>query len=231
MAIAVPIWAALWNGERIYLLLGQEPEIAREGARGQEYNSSWPLPNRVDHNVNLAFTRMLAGPLDFTPGIFDLQHQGADSNRRVQSTLAHQLALYVVLYSPVQMAADLPENYLARPEAFQFIKDVPADWEESIALDGEVGDYVVFARKDRDSDEWFIGAITDEQARNLSIPLDFLDRGRKYTATLYRDGDDADWASNPLAVEIERRDVMAADTLALPLAAGGGAAVRLAPAP
>lgn len=205
--------------------------LTREGARGQEYNSSWPLPNRVDHNVNLVYTRMLAGPLDFTPGIFDLQHQGADSNRRVNSTLAHQLALYVVLYSPVQMAADLPENYLARPDAFQFIKDVPTDWDESVALDGEIGDYVVFARKDRNSDDWYVGAISDEQPRNLSIPLDFLDQGRRYTATTYRDGDDADWASNPLALQIERGVVTATDKLALPLAAGGGAAVRLVPEP
>ena len=205
--------------------------LTREGARGQEYNSSWPLPNRVDHNVNLAYTRMLAGPLDFTPGIFDLQHQGADSNRRVNSTLAHQLALYVVLYSPVQMAADLPENYLARPDAFQFIKDVPTDWDESIAVAGEVGDYVVFARKDRNSDDWFVGAISDEHARVVSIPLDFLDSNQRYTATIYRDGDEADWDSNPLALEIEQRPVSAADRLALPLAAGGGAAVRFAPQP
>ena len=205
--------------------------LTREGARGQEYNSSWPLPNRVDHNVNLVYTRMLAGPLDFTPGIFDLQHQGADSNRRVNSTLAHQLALYVVLYSPVQMAADLPENYLARPDAFQFIKDVPSDWDESVAIAGETGDYVVFARKDRSSEDWFIGAISDEQLREIRVSLDFLDKGRRYTATIYRDGDDADWALNPLELEIERRPVTAADTLVLPLAAGGGAAVRIAPQP
>lgn len=204
--------------------------LTREGARGQEYNSSWPLPNRVDHNVNLVYTRLLAGPLDFTPGIFDLQHQGPDSNRRVNSTLAHQLALYVVFYSPAQMAADLPRNYQARPDAFQFIRDVPADWDDSIALAGEVGDFVVFARQDRDSDDWYVGAITDEQAREISVPLDFLDAGRRYTATVYRDGDDADWQSNPLALEIEQRAVTAADTLLLPLAAGGGAAVRLAPA-
>ena len=205
--------------------------LTREGARGQEYNSSWPLPNRVDHNVNLVYTRLLAGPLDFTPGIFDLQHQGPDSNRRVNSTLAHQLALYVVIYSPVQMAADLPRNYLARPDAFQFIKDVPADWGDSIALAGEIGDFVVFARQDRNSDDWYVGAITDERARDVSVPLDFLAAGRRYTATIYRDGDDADWQSNPLALEIEQRTVTAADALLLPLAAGGGAAVRLEPRP
>jgi alpha-glucosidase len=204
--------------------------LTREGARGQEYNSSWPLPNRVDHNVNLVYTRMLAGPLDFTPGIFNLLHQGADSNRRVNSTLAHQLALYLVLYSPVQMAADLPGNYLARPDAFQFIRDVPTDWDESIALAGEVGDYVVFARGDRDSDDWYVGAITDGSPRRIEVPLDFLDAGTRYTATIYRDGDDADWDTNPLSLEIEQRVVTAADSLALRLAAGGGVAVRLEPA-
>jgi alpha-glucosidase len=129
------------------------------------------------------------------------------------------------------MAADLPENYLARPDAFRFIRDVPTDWDESIAVAGEVGDYVVFARKDRNSSDWFVGAISDEQARVVSIRLDFLDSDQRYTATVYRDGDDADWASNPLALEIEQRSVSAADTLALPLAAGGGAAVRFAPRP
>ncbi|MDJ0905717.1 MAG: glycoside hydrolase family 97 protein [Woeseiaceae bacterium] len=205
--------------------------LTREGARGQEYNSAWPLPNRVDHTVNLVYTRMLAGPLDFTPGIFNLQHQGADSNRRVNSTLAHQLALYIVLYSPVQMAADLPRNYLARPDAFQFIKDVPTDWEDSVALAGKAGDFVVFARRDRNSDDWYIGAITDESARQVDVPLDFLEAGQRYTATIYRDGDDAHWESNPLAVEIEQRIVTAADSLTLPLAAGGGAALRLEPQP
>ena len=201
--------------------------LTREGARGQEYNSSWPLPNRVDHNVNLVYTRMLAGPLDFTPGIFNLQHQGKSSNRRVQSTLAHQLALYVVLYSPVQMAADLPENYVARPDAFQFIRDVPTDWEESIAVAGEAGEFVAYARKDRGSDDWYVGAITDGQSRKVEVPLDFLDEDRRYLATLYRDGDDADWDANPLSLVIERQLVASSASLTLALAPGGGAAIRL----
>ena len=142
--------------------------ISREGARGQEYNAGWSDPNPVDHNVTLIYTRLLGGPMDFTPGIFDLLHQGPDSEFRVQSTLMHQLALYVVLYSPIQMAADLPKNYEARPDVFQFIKDVPTDWEESVALAGEVGDFVVFARKERGGQDWYLGAIAGAQATGPS---------------------------------------------------------------
>lgn len=203
--------------------------ITREGARGQEYNSGWAAPNRVDHNVTLVYTRLLGGPLDFTPGIFDLLHQGAGSRRRVQSTLAHQLALYVTIYSPVQMAADLPENYLQRPDAFRFIKDVPTDWEESVALAGEVGDFVVFARQRRAGEDWYVGAITDEQARSIDVPLRFLDAGRRYVATIYRDGDDAHWRTNPYSFVVDRRVVTRSDSIVLPLAAGGGAAIQLAP--
>ncbi len=204
--------------------------ISREGARGQEYNAAWAAPNPPSHNVTLPFTRMLSGPMDFTPGIFDLRHQGPDSGFRVESTLAHQLALYVVLYSPIQMAADLPENYEARPDAFQFIKDVPTDWEESIALDGEVGEFVVFAREQRGGGDWYVGAIGGEKAQDISVPLSFLEPDKSYVATVYRDGDEADWESNPYDYVIERRSLTAGDTLELTLAAGGGAAIRLQPA-
>ncbi|GAB4522932.1 MAG: glycoside hydrolase family 97 protein [Amphiplicatus sp.] len=214
--------------------------IAREGARGQEYNA-WGLPpNPPEHAAILPYTRMLSGPMDFTPGIFDLEPNRRppvredmprhDPASRVQTTLAKQLALYVVLYSPIQMAADLPENYEKRPDAFQFILDVPTDWEESAALAGEVGDYVVFARKERGGEDWFVGALTDEEARDLKVPLDFLDEGRAYVAQVYRDGPDAHWETNPYAMVIEERRVTRADALALPLAPGGGAAVRLRPA-
>ena len=203
--------------------------ISREGARGQEYNAGWALPNPPEHNVLLAFTRMLAGPMDFTPGIFNLLHQGPDSQFRVQSTLMHQLALYVVLYSPIQMAADLPENYQRFPDAFQFIIDVPTDWEQSVAVAGEVGDYVVFARQQRGGDDWYLGAITDEKARSLRIPLEFLDADRAYLATIYRDGDEADWEKNPYDYVIEEREFDHAMTLELQLAAGGGAAIRFRP--
>lgn len=203
--------------------------ISREGARGQEYNASWSAPNPPSHNVTLPYTRLLAGPMDFTPGIFDLAHQGAESGYRVQSTLMQQLALYVAFYSPIQMAADLPENYAKFPDAFRFIRDVPADWEQSIALAGEVGDFVVFARQQRGGDDWFIGALSGDDARSLSIALEFLDGDRRYRATIYRDGDDAHWRTNPYDYVIDTQTVTQASVLDLSLAAGGGAAIRLSP--
>jgi len=203
--------------------------ISREGARGQEYNADWAVPNPPEHNVLLTFTRLLGGPMDFTPGIFDLLHQGPDTEFRVQSTLMHQLALYVVLYSPIQMAADLPENYARHSDAFQFIVDVPTDWEESIAVAGEVGDYVVLARKERGGDDWFLGAITDEVSRELRVPLSFLSDGHDYTATVYRDGKRADWETNPYDYVIEERVLNHDSALKLKLAAGGGAAIQFRP--
>ena len=203
--------------------------LTREGSRGMEFNAWDPVPNPPEHEPMLAFTRMLAGPMDFTPGIFDLDFEVNGVERRVQSTLARQLALYVVLYSPIHMAADLPENYLARPDAFQFIVDVPTDWEESIALEGEVGEYVVTARRRRDGDDWFLGAITNEFDRRLSIDLAFLDAGERYRAEIYADGDGAHWESNPYAIEIREATLTSTDTLELKLAAGGGAAVRFRP--
>ncbi|KJZ02347.1 glycoside hydrolase family 97 protein [Pseudoalteromonas piscicida] len=206
--------------------------IAREGARGQEFNAWGTPPNPPEHVPMLAFTRMLAGPMDFTPGIFDMGFNGlGDKTNRPQTTLAKQLALYVVLYSPIQMAADLPENYLAKPDAFQFIKDVPTDWEHSIALAGEVGDYVVFARKERkhkqySGNDWFLGAVTDEEAREIPITLDFLESGKTFEAQIYADGNKAEWKQNPYEMNIYRKKVTSADKLILKLAAGGGAAIR-----
>jgi alpha-glucosidase len=144
----------------------------------------------------------------------------------VQSTLATQLALYVLVYSPVQMAADLPENYDKRPDAFQFIRDVPTDWETSRTLQGEIGDYVVIARQQRGAADWYLGATTDENARALTIPLDFLELGRKYEAQIYRDAADADYLKNPTALVIEKRRVTAKDRIEAALAPGGGLAVR-----
>lgn len=204
--------------------------LSREGARGQEYNANWSAPNPPDHNATLPYTRLLAGPMDFTPGIFDLTHHGPDSGYRVQSTLMQQLALYVTIYSPIQMVADLPENYAKHPDAFRFIRDVPTDWEQSIALAGEVGDFVVFARRQRGAGDWYIGAVTDEQARTLTVPLDFLDHDRQYRATIYRDGDDAHWRTEPYDYVIDTRTVTGSSVLELKLAAGGGAAIRLSPA-
>ncbi len=204
--------------------------LTREGVRGQEFNAWGDPPNPPEHLTILPFTRMLSGPADYTPGIFNLTFQGPESKQRVQTTLAKQLAAYVVLYSPLQMAADLPENYEARPDAFQFIVDVPVDWEQSIALDGEVGDFVVWARQRRGGDDWYVGAVTDEEERQVGISLDFLDPDRDYTATIYRDGDEADWQSNPYDLVIEQRTVTAADTMSLRLATSGGAAIQLVPA-
>ena len=205
--------------------------LTREGARGQEFAVWGDEPNPPEHTVMLPFTRMLAGPLDFTPGLFDLDFEARGRQRRVKTTLAKQLALYVVLYSPIHMVPDLIENYERHTDAFQFIVDVPTDWEESIAVAGAIGDYVTIARKVRGGDDWFVGAITDETPRTSNVPLDFLDAEREYVATIYRDGDGAGWESNPHEYAIEKRIVDADGTLELRLAAGGGAAIRISPAP
>ncbi len=197
--------------------------VAREGARGMEYNAWGDPPNPPEHEANLVFTRMLAGPMDFTPGVLSLTGRGG---QRIQSTIAKQLALYVVIYSPIQMAADLPENYARYPDPFKFIRDVPVDWAETRVLNGAVGDYVTIARKDRASDDWYLGSVTDENARVLSIPLDFLDAGRSYTAEIYRDGDDADWKTRADSLVIEKRPAKRGDVWPLKLAAGGGLAIR-----
>jgi alpha-glucosidase len=199
--------------------------LSREGARGQEYNA-WGNPvNPPEHVAILPFTRMLSGPMDYTPGIVDLD--GYDPKHRVPHTLAKELSLYVVLYSPVQMAADLPENYARHPDALQFIRDVPTDWDESIALAGEVGDFVAIARKQRGQPDWYLGALTDENARTLKLPLAFLDPGTQYVAEIYRDGPLADWQARPYDMVVEQRRVTAGDTLELALATSGGAAIRL----
>jgi alpha-glucosidase len=210
--------------------------MSREGARGQEYNA-WGGEggNPPEHETNLYFTRMLAGPMDFTPGIFDLLiDRGTGRPRRVEesrprTTLAKQLALYVVIYSPLQMAADLPENYEGKP-AFQFIRDVAVDWETSKTIDGAIGDYVIVARKAKNSNDWFLGAITDESGRTFNVPLNFLSPGRKYTAEIYADGPGANWATNPLPVTISKRTVDSATNLSVVLAPGGGQAIRFTPA-
>jgi len=203
--------------------------LSREGARGQEYNAWGQPPNDPAHTTILPFTRMLAGPMDFTPGIFDLSFgKDLSEETRVQTTLAKQLALYVILYSPIQMAADLPRNYDARPDAFQFIKDVPVDWENSITLDGHPGDFIVTVRQERGTNAWYLGAITDENARTVQIPLDFLD-GFAYEVQIYRDGPNADWRINPYAFETAFQTVSQHDTLTLQLAPGGGTAIAFIP--
>ncbi|MEZ5955233.1 MAG: glycoside hydrolase family 97 protein [Hyphomonas sp.] len=204
--------------------------ISREGARGQEYNAwGYPHLNPPEHETILPWTRMMSGPMDFTPGIFDLTFDGPDADNRVQTTLAKQLALYVVLYSPIQMAADLPENYEARPEAFEFITRVPTDWEQSIAIAGEVGEYVAYARQERAGEDWFLGTVTDENGRTVSLPTDYLTPGVTYTAKVWVDGPGADWKTAPYDLSIYTRDLQQGDTLTLTLAPGGGAAVWLTP--
>ena len=203
--------------------------LTREGSRGQEFAIWGQVPNPPEHTVVLAHTRMLGGPMDFTPGMFDLHPVRDGVQKRIQTTLAKQLALYVVLYSPMQMVPDLPENYAARPDAFQFIIDVPTDWEESVALDGAVGDFVVIARQARGTGDWYLGAITDEESRDVSVPLHMLEEGVDYIAEIYRDGEAAHWNDSPYALTIERRTVSRATSLELRLAAGGGTAVRFRP--
>jgi alpha-glucosidase len=210
--------------------------MTREGARGQEYNAwSGDGGNPPEHEINLFFTRLLAGPMDYTPGIFDLLiERGTGRPRRpdearVRTTLAKQLALYVVLYSPLQMAADLPENYERQP-AFQFIRDVAVDWDTTRVIEGSIGDYVVVARRERGGQTWFLGAITDEEGRTFDVPLSFLTPGRRYLAEIYADGPNANWLENPLPVTISRRPVTSATRLRLVLAPGGGQAIRIRPA-
>jgi alpha-glucosidase len=210
--------------------------MTREGSRGQEYNA-WGGDggNPPEHETILFFTRLLAGPMDFTPGIFDLLiERGTGRPRRpeeprVRTTLAKQLALYVTIYSPLQMAADLPENYERQP-AFQFIRDVAVDWDTTRVLGARIGDYVVVARRERGAQTWFVGAITDEEGRTLDVPLSFLTPGRRYVAEIYADGPNAHWLTNPLPVTITRRAVTAATRLRLVLAPGGGQAIRIRPA-
>lgn len=200
--------------------------VSREGARGQEFNA-WGRPtNPPEHRAILPFTRLLAGPMDFTPGIFDLTFGKTKVEERVQSTLATQLAEYVVIYSPVHMAADLPENYEKRPDAFQFIKDVPVDWERSRTVAGAIGDYTVVARQQRGGRDWYLGAVTDEIARSVPVTLDFLEPGRRYEAQIYRDAPNAHYVSNPHALETAKQTVRRGQRLTLRMAPGGGQAIR-----
>ena len=201
--------------------------MSREGARGQEYNGGSPdTGNAPDHTTILPFTRLLSGPLDYTPGVFHFDYRATRPNNRVPSTLANQLALYVVLYSPVQMAVDLLEHYDEHPDAFRFIRDVPTDWEQSRTLQGRIGEYAVVARQDRKGADWYLGAITNGEARTLSVPLDFLSPGRRYEAQIYADGPGADWRTAPDRVAIGSRVVTAGDKLSVALAPGGGQAIR-----
>jgi hypothetical protein len=204
--------------------------IAAEAARGNEFNA-WSSGNPPSHETILPFTRLLGGPMDYTPGIFEIKMSYYDKTKKeqVHTTLTKQLALYVTMYSPLQMAADLPENYERYPDAFQFIKDVAVDWQESKYLEAEPGDYLTVARKDKKSENWFLGAITDENARNSEIKLDFLSPNKKYKAIIYQDSKTAHWEKNPISYEIKTMTVTSKTKLKLVLAAGGGTAVSFVP--
>jgi len=200
--------------------------LACEAARGNEYNA-WSIGNAPEHETILPFTRLMGGPMDYTPGIFEIKMSYYDKNKkeRVHTTLAKQLALYLTMYSPLQMAADLPESYEKHLDAFQFIKDVAVDWDDSKYLLAEPGDYLAVARKAKGKDDWFVGAVTDENARTLNIPLSFLDDNTDYIATIYADAPDADWDKNPMVYVILKKMVGSKASLKLSLAPGGGTAV------
>ncbi|MFT3795907.1 glycoside hydrolase family 97 protein [Flavobacterium sp.] len=204
--------------------------IAAEAARGTEFNA-WSIGNPPMHETILPFTRLLGGPMDYTPGIFEIKMSAYDPNKKEQihTTLAKQLALYVTMYSPLQMAADLPENYEKYSDAFQFIKDVAVDWDESRYLEAEPGDYLTVVRKTKGKNTWFLGAVTDENARKTSIALDFLPKGQKFRAVIYEDAPDADWQKNPKAYKIRKVEVTSKSKINLSLAPGGGTAISFVP--
>lgn len=200
--------------------------ISREGLRGQEFNA-WAQDggNPPEHLPIIAFTRMLAGPIDFTPGVFDITLPTKENNQ-INTTLAQQLALYVVIYSPIQMACDLPENYENQP-AFQFIRDVGVDWEKTVVINGEVGDFVTIARQEKETGSWFVGGITDENERSASVTFDFLEEGKTYSAIVYKDAADAHYKNNPTAINIDKTELKKGDSLTIAMAAGGGFAISL----
>ncbi len=201
--------------------------LTQEGVRGQEWNA-WSTDGGSPawHTTVLPFTRVMAGPVDFTPGVFNFDNP-VYPQTRVHATIANQLALFVVLYSPLQMACDLPENYMLHPQEFEFVKQVPCDWEQSRLLDGQIGEYVVMARQERSGDDWYVGAITNDYGREVSIDFSFLTQGQTYEATIYQDAEDADWQTNPYATTIYKTTISSTDTMQFKLANGGGCAVRI----
>jgi alpha-glucosidase len=197
--------------------------VSREGAKGQEYNAMGG--NAPDHVTILPFTRGLSGPMDYTPGVFDIKIKTSPGNQ-VRGTMARELALYLIIYAPMQMANDLPENYEGHP-AFQFIRDVPTDWETTQVLDGKIGEHVSIARKHRGTENWFVGAITNEDARTTTIDFSFLTPGETYAATIYRNSDDADYIDNPTGYVIEELEVTNKSVIDFNLCRAGGVAIRL----
>ncbi|MWB92891.1 glycoside hydrolase family 97 protein [Flavobacterium sp. GA093] len=202
--------------------------MSQEGGRGQEYNA-WSVDggNTPEHLTVLPFTRMLSGPFDYTPGNFNFDYK-TPSGAKVQTTLANQLALYVIIYSPLQMASDLPENYEGKPE-FQFIKEVPCNWSDTKVLDSKIGEYTTIVRKDWEDKNWYLGSITNKDARNLKVALSFLDKGTEYQAEIYADGKGANYKTNPYPVTISKLKVNSTTVLNIDLAAGGGTAIKFSP--
>jgi len=201
--------------------------IGNESARGTEFQAFGG--NKPNHVTILPFTRLIGGPMDYTPGIFemDISKLNPGNNSHVNSTLANQLALYVTMYSPLQMAADLPENYMRFPDAFQFIKDVAVDWEESEYLEAEPGQYITVARKAKGTNNWFVGNVNGVTPRTTKIKLDFLEKGKKYTATIYADAEDAHYKTNPQAYKITTKTVTSRTKLKLDSAPAGGFAISI----
>ena len=201
--------------------------IGNESARGTEYEAFGG--NNADHTTILPFTRLMGGPMDYTPGIFQTQikEYNPDNNSFVHTTLAKQLALYVTMYSPLQMAADLPETYNKHLDAFQFIKDVAIDWDESYILEAEPGDYITIARKAKGKNEWFVGGITDENKRTSTVDFNFLPKGKTFEAVIYADGKDADYITNPQSYEIKKMKVTSKTKLKQPMATSGGFAISV----
>jgi len=201
--------------------------IGNEAARGTEYESFGG--NNADHTTILPFTRLMGGPMDYTPGIFQtkISAYNPENNSFVHTTLAKQLALYVTMYSPLQMAADLPETYNKFLDAFQFIKDVAVDWDDTYVIEAEPGDYITMARKAKGKNEWFVGGISDENARTANVTFDYLPKGKTYTATIYADGKDASYDKNPQSYAIRTIKVTSKTKLQQPIAPGGGFAISI----
>ena len=212
--------------------------VSREGARGQEFNGFMPTDynNKPNHTTILPFTRLLSSPMDYTPGIFNLKEYRYNSNddrtinknHHIPSTISKELALYVVIYAPMQMAADLPQNYEGHP-AFQFILDVPTDWDNSIAINGEIGKYITMARKDVNSDDWYLGSITNEKGRSMTVSFSFLEPNKSYNATIYKDPNGGGWLKSPEEVVIENMVVDYTTLYKMNLPEGGGQAIKFTP--
>lgn len=203
--------------------------LANEAARGNEFNNAPTLGIPPEHQTILPFTRLMGGPMDFTPGLFHFKLNQFDPSRTtiVSTTLCKQLALYITMYSPLQMAGDLPENYEKHLDAFQFIIDVPVDWDDTKILEAEPGDYVAIARKEKGKNNWYVGGITDENSRTCDLSFDFLDPDHSYEMTIYQDGPDAHWQTHPESYLIEKKEITHRNKMTIRLAEGGGFAISI----